>query len=80
MQGPIDFVRVLNLKKRMERRRRIYAIADWWALYLVKKYGDVGQARARCVQHQVSTAKRDSALRNHIWSQVNKRLKTQTGP
>lgn len=74
MSAPFDFVRYLSLKERMERRRRINAIADWWALYLVKKYGDAGQARARCVQHQVSTAKRDSALKNHIWCQVNRRL------
>lgn len=76
MTKPIDFVRYLDLRKQVERRRRIYAIADWWALYLTKKYGGAGKARARCVQHQVSTAKRDSALRNHIWCQVNRRLKS----
>jgi hypothetical protein len=61
--------------ERMERRRRINAIADWWALYLVKKYGLPRDARARCVKHQVSTAKGGAGLRNHIWGQVAQQLK-----
>ena len=70
-----DLLSHLNPAERMERRRRIYAIADWWALYLMKKYGLPRDARARCVKHQVATAKSGAGLRNHIWGQVAIRLK-----
>jgi len=59
----------------MERRRRINAIADWWTLKLRQKYGTRGEALAACRKHQVATAKRGDALRNHIWSDVAKLLK-----
>jgi hypothetical protein len=70
-----DFVRYLDLRKRVERRRRIYAIADRLTDRLLRKYGDAGRARIACVAQMVSTARREVPPRNHIWCQVNRRLK-----
>jgi hypothetical protein len=72
-----ELLRGLYPAVRKERRRRIYAIADWWALYLTEKYGTARNARAHCVRRQVATARTGAALRNHIWGQVAQRLKSE---
>ncbi len=68
-----DLMRHLSLQERIEHRRRIEAIADYWALKLWQKHGD--GAKARCIKHQISTTKNKADLRNHIWCKVNRRLK-----
>lgn len=75
MPAPIDFVKYLDLRNRVERRRRVNAIADWWADYLMAKYGDRGNALAACRRRQVATSRAPAAQRNHIWGQVAKRLR-----
>lgn len=75
MSAPFDFVKYLDLRKRVERRRRINAIADRLTARLISKYGDAPHARIGCVKQLVSTCQRPVALRNHIWCQVNRRLK-----
>lgn len=60
---------------RIKYRRRIEMIADWWALKLRSKHGEA--ARARCIQHQIATAKNGAELRNHIWSLVNRSLRSK---
>ncbi len=70
-----DLLNHLDPRERMERRRRIYAIADWWAEHLVEKYGDRGKALFACRLRQVATSRAPAALRNHIWRQVAQRLK-----
>lgn len=74
MQTLTDLLRHLDPRERMERRRRINAIADWWALKLRQKYGSKGEALAACRKHQVATAKRGDALRNHIWALASRKL------
>lgn len=59
--------------KRIAARRRIEAIADYWALYLRSKHGEEAAYRCRC--HQVATTKNGAHLRNHIWCLVAHRLK-----
>ncbi len=71
-----DLLRHLDPAERMERRRRIYAITDWWAEYLVEKYGDRGHALAACRRRQVATSRAPAALRNRIWGQVAQILKS----
>lgn len=64
------FLRHLDPRARVKRRRRIYAMADRWAAYLMEKYGDRGEALSRCREHLVATSKRDSGVRNYIWCKV----------
>ena len=64
----------LDPRERMERRRRIEATAEWWALYLVNKYGK-NASRFRCRQLMALTSKTDAHLRNHIWARVYRNLK-----
>ena len=75
MPSLTDILRHLDPAERMERRRRIYAIADWWALYLAKKYGGRGEALAACRRRQLATAKADASIRNHIWEMVYRSIK-----
>lgn len=63
----------LSPQKRLETRRRINAIVDFWTKHLRHKYGDEALYRCRC--HQVTTAKNGSLIRNRIWSQVAVQLR-----
>lgn len=77
MKTLTDIMGHLDPETRAERRRRIYAMADWWALKLREKHGDGALYRCRC--HQVATAKDGAGLRNHIWGRVAERLKGEKG-
>ena len=65
---------------RVERRRRVYAMADRWADRLIEKYGSAPEALARCRRHQLSTTEQYSSVRNHLWSQIAKRVKEHCQP
>ncbi len=73
MKSLTEFLGAMHPRKRLERRRRIYAIADWWAVKLRHKHGEEALYRCRC--HQVTTAKNGAVLRNKLWSEVAKRLR-----
>lgn len=68
-------LRHLSPMHRVERRRRIYALADRWTDRLIDKYGRPPEALARCRRHQLSTTEHNAPFRNHLWSQIAKRLK-----
>ncbi|GJL94313.1 MAG: hypothetical protein DHS20C05_07180 [Hyphococcus sp.] len=73
MKTLTDILGSMDPRERMERRRRIEAIADWWALKLRQKHGD--EAEYRCRHHMVNTVKMGAGLRNHIWSRVYRQLR-----
>jgi len=70
-----DLIRHFDPATRVERRRRIYAIADWWAAYLIQKHGDKAHALVACRRLQLGTSRVPAWLRNHIWCKVAERLK-----
>lgn len=73
MRTLTDTLGSMHPRERMERRRRIHAIADWWTLKLRQKHAEEALYRCRC--HQVATAKSGAMLRNYIWGQVARRLR-----
>lgn len=66
-------LRNLSPAARLERRRRIEAIANRWSDYLRSKHGEA--ALYRCRQHQIAATKNNSPLRNRIWSMVSQLLR-----
>lgn len=60
---------------RLQRRRRIYAMADRQAALLLDKYGDREMALAACRRRQLATTAAPAALRNHVWGRVAQILK-----